>query len=113
MNNKPAGPRFTPSEVATITTASAGAQLAVSTKPFTQGAVSGVKFTRNKVTLKDTGVTQGDRFYVYVLSSNNREGKIYTVNVETVNLDLKTFDLTSQSDKSPARPQRTRASCPT
>ncbi|MCM1295947.1 MAG: cadherin-like beta sandwich domain-containing protein, partial [Muribaculaceae bacterium] len=85
----------------TITTASAGAQIAVSTKPFTQGAVSGVKFNRNQVKLKDVGVAEGDTFYVYVLSSNNRESKIYTVNVETVNLDLRegTVSAYSLSDK--------------
>ncbi|MCM1439756.1 MAG: hypothetical protein NC131_11245, partial [Roseburia sp.] len=96
---------YLPSDVSlgdlTVTTASKGAQVALSSRTFTEGATAGIRFTRNQVTLSELNVGRGDKFYAYVLSSNNRESKVYTIYIETLNLDLKEGSLDSTSSADP------------
>ncbi|MCM1296690.1 MAG: hypothetical protein NC311_14225, partial [Muribaculaceae bacterium] len=79
----------------TITTASAGARVALSTKPFTMGAV-GVDFTRNQVTMMGVPVGDDEFLYAYVLPSNNRvdKSKVYTIHIKTLDMDLDKANIT-------------------
>ncbi|MCM1440018.1 MAG: hypothetical protein NC131_12580, partial [Roseburia sp.] len=77
----------------TITAASEGAQLHLSTDPITAD-IHSISYSRGQVVLDKAQLEEGDTLYLLVFSSNNLVPKYYTINVHTLNMDLQSASVT-------------------